>query len=158
VAPRRDTRPLAMHADGTLILHSFLEVNAENGGFFVSRGRGTHPNRILPSYELIFVQQGALHLRENRTEYVVGKEEALVLWPNRRHAGTQPFPADLRFYWVHFTLKPTPPGLAGRSATRAWPSRRRCWSGSPTAWRRSSAGSSTTRTKATCRRCARRCT
>lgn len=108
-----------MQADGSLILHSFLQVNAENGGFFVSRGRGTHPDRILPSYELIFVQQGVLHLREGRTEYAVGKGEALVLWPNRRHAGTQPFPLDLRFYWVHFTMKALPKGLVLRPAQRA---------------------------------------
>ena len=107
-----------MRDDGTLVLRSFLPVNAENGGFFVSRGRGTHPDRVLKSYELIFVQQGVLHLREGQVEYAIGKGEALVLWPNVRHAGTQPFPPDLHFYWVHFTQNPMPAGLNRHSARK----------------------------------------
>lgn len=29
----------------------------------------------------------------------------LLLWPNRQHVGVEDFPADLKFYWLHFEVK-----------------------------------------------------
>ncbi len=31
--------------------------------------------------------------------------ESLLLWPNRQHVGVEDFPADLKFYWLHFEVK-----------------------------------------------------
>jgi AraC-like DNA-binding protein len=31
--------------------------------------------------------------------------ESLLLWSKRRHRGTEPFPANLSFYWVHFEIQ-----------------------------------------------------
>lgn len=28
-----------------------------------------------------------------------------VAWPHRRHIGVEEFPADLKFYWLHFEVK-----------------------------------------------------
>ena len=51
MALRAQGEPFTMSAKNTTLgLTAFLQPNPENGGFFVSRGRGTHPDRILKSY------------------------------------------------------------------------------------------------------------
>lgn len=80
-------------------------IRAQNGGLFVSRNADwVHPQRKLESYELVFVRQGVLHLREEETEFAVHPGESLLLWPHRHHGGTQAVGRGLKFYWVHFTL------------------------------------------------------
>ena len=85
-----------------------LELRASNGGLFVSRGQGRHPDRVIGSFELIFVSEGVLELREENPsgarDFTVRAGEALVLWPGRRHYGLTPYPADLSYYWLHFHL------------------------------------------------------
>ncbi|WP_186144572.1 helix-turn-helix transcriptional regulator [Burkholderia gladioli] len=80
-------------------------IRAQNGGLFVSKSADwVHPQRRLESYELAFVRQGVLHLREDDTEFEAQPGEALLLWPHRRHGGTRAAGRGLKFYWVHFTL------------------------------------------------------
>ena len=86
-----------------------LELRASNGGLFVSRGQGRHPDRVIGSFELVFVSEGVLELREEdpalgAQDFTVRAGEALVLWPGRRHYGLTPYPADLSYYWLHFYL------------------------------------------------------
>jgi AraC-like DNA-binding protein len=82
-----------------------LELTASNGGLFVSRGVGTHPTRVITTFELIFVKSGALNIRERDTHFEVKPNETLLLWPGREHGGTAPYPRDLRFFWVHFAVR-----------------------------------------------------
>ncbi|MBN1219395.1 MAG: helix-turn-helix transcriptional regulator [Anaerolineae bacterium] len=79
-------------------------VRAKNGGLFISRGRGTHPTRILDSHELIFVQHGRLEMWEETRTFSVQQGQCLHLWPNRKHGGVGPYPVALSFYWVHFEI------------------------------------------------------
>ena len=81
-----------------------LPVKACNAGYFVSSGQGRHPNRIIDSYELIFVKSGILHIQEEENNYSVCKNEYILLWPNRRHFGSDDYTDDLTFYWIHFYL------------------------------------------------------
>ncbi|HEV2472150.1 MAG TPA: AraC family transcriptional regulator, partial [Chthonomonadales bacterium] len=90
---RRD--PLNLHID--------LPLQAHNGGLFVSRGQGVHPDRKLTSSELIFVRKGVLSIQEEETPFEVAPGQSLILWQGRRHRGTAPFSPDLSFYWLHFT-------------------------------------------------------
>ena len=90
--------------DPALRLAFPLGLEASNGGLFVSRGVGVHPSRTIQSYELIYVRQGCLNLHEDGQQFEVNAGETLLLWPGRLHGGTSRFAADLRFYWVHFTL------------------------------------------------------
>jgi len=71
-------------------------------GFFRSRGIGCHPERIIDSYELIFVRQGVLGISEGATNFLVQAGETLILRPGIRHHGTHDYQADLRFFWGHF--------------------------------------------------------
>ncbi|MEN0615433.1 helix-turn-helix domain-containing protein [Klebsiella indica] len=87
-----------------LELSMFLPVKVQNGGLFISRGIGSHPARQLHSWEIIFVEKGILTIRENNTVFSVSSGESLLLWPQRLHVGIGQFPADLKFYWLHFEV------------------------------------------------------
>lgn len=83
------------------------QTSIENGGLFISRGLGHHPTRILESWELIFVEQGILAICEGDREFRVKAGESLLLLPGRKHKGVGDFPANLKFYWLHFNIIPT---------------------------------------------------
>lgn len=85
-----------------------LELEASNGGLFISRGIGIHPTRRIDTFELIFVKRGVLGIREGDACFDVQPDETLLLWPGREHGGTTPYPRDLEFYWVHFGLRGGP--------------------------------------------------
>lgn len=74
----------------------------QNAGFFVSRGRGRHADRIISSHELILVERGELAMYEEDREFHLCAGQTLLLFPGRRHGGLAPYPANLRFYWMHF--------------------------------------------------------
>lgn len=79
------------------------EIIPFNSGFFVSRGLSTHPQRIITSYEIIFVVQGQLDIEENGIAYSVKENQVLILSPGVMHRGTKPYPKDLKYYWIHFS-------------------------------------------------------
>ena len=79
-------------------------VDALNGGLFISSGYGTHPVRVLDSYEIIFVTSGKLDLFEGEHSFHLVRNQALILRPGVRHGGLKPYVPDLRFYWAHFRL------------------------------------------------------
>lgn len=81
-----------------------LPITVQNGGLFISRGVGSHPQRELDSWELVFVEKGTLTILEDETLFSVKEGESLLLWPHRKHIGVGTFPADLKFYWLHFEL------------------------------------------------------
>lgn len=83
-----------------------LPITVQNGGLFISRGVGSHPQRELDSWELIFIEKGTLTIKENDTIFSVKAGESLLLWPHRTHVGVGIFPEDLKFYWLHFELHP----------------------------------------------------
>lgn len=93
----------------TLPLPPFLRAGV--AGLFVSSGSGTHPDRVLPSWELIFVREGVLDISENGQPFRVSAGEALLLRPGHRHRGLRPYPPDLSFFWIHFEVGAGPEGL-----------------------------------------------
>ena len=85
-----------------LTLSQNLPIEAHNGGLFVSRGTGTHPDRIISSHELIVVRSGSLAIQEEDTLFSAETGNTLVLFPHRRHFGARPYGDTLSFYWFHF--------------------------------------------------------
>ncbi|WP_312951463.1 helix-turn-helix domain-containing protein [Superficieibacter sp.] len=85
-----------------------LPLRVQNGGLFISRGVGRHPARRLSSWEIIFVEKGILTLQEEERVFQVNAGESLILWPQRHHIGVEDFPADLKFYWLHFDVIASP--------------------------------------------------
>jgi AraC-like DNA-binding protein len=100
-----------------LELNPRLPVRAHNGGLFISRGQGTHPDRVTGSWELIFVREGVLMVEEEEKRFEVGAGESLLLWPGRRHRGTGEYPPDLSFYWIHFSFRDGEGGFPDPSIT-----------------------------------------
>lgn len=75
---------------------------AESAGLFISPGWGIHSDRVIGTYELIFVRSGVLHMEEDGVPFTLEPQTALILYPGRRHRGAQPYTADVSFYWIHF--------------------------------------------------------
>ncbi len=91
-----------------------LPVRCQNAGLFISRGQGAHPARTITSYELIYVRHGVLDIQEQGVEYAVGPGHSLLLYPDTPHAGTAPYPPNLVYYWIHFTVD-APDSRVGRA-------------------------------------------
>lgn len=71
-------------------------------GEFRSKGTWIHPDRVIASYELIFVLQGTLYITEEDTAYEVEENEMIILEPGKRHFGTRETEEFMSFYWFHF--------------------------------------------------------
>lgn len=83
------------------------EIQAQNAGVFMSRGVGSHPRRIITTYELIYVKHGILDIREGSVDYTIREGESLLLCPGILHEGIKPYPEDLQYYWIHFSTQRT---------------------------------------------------
>ena len=88
-----------------LHLKAVLPVRALNAGYLVTGGKGRHADRVMDSFEIIYVNSGVLGIAEEDVEYEVEEGEALILFPGRHHWGTREFDKDLNFYWLHFHLE-----------------------------------------------------
>ncbi|KKI92079.1 hypothetical protein WQ54_11615 [Bacillus sp. SA1-12] len=63
----------------------------------------SHPNRSeLEYFDLIFVKKGKLYLTEDGKDFIVNKNEMLVLLPLKHHFSTRPTDEETEFYWIHF--------------------------------------------------------
>ncbi|CCJ72280.1 Putative regulatory protein [Cronobacter condimenti 1330] len=48
------------------------------------------------------MERGELQIREDDHLFIIQAGESLLLRPGHRHMGEGAFPADLKFYWLHF--------------------------------------------------------
>ncbi len=70
-------------------------------GKFVSHGRWIHPDRIIDSYEIIFVTKGEVYISESGKEYRIEQNELLLLEPGLKHFGYK-HSCDCEFFWLHW--------------------------------------------------------
>jgi len=89
----------------SLKLNLSCPIRSQNAGLLVSRGKGTHPTRIIESHELILVKSGILELWEEDQNFVLIAGQTLHLFPSRRHGGKGILPKGLEFYWIHFEIQ-----------------------------------------------------
>jgi len=87
-----------------LRLRANTPIHAHNAGLFISKGGWVHSERVIDSHELIFVRRGTLSMHEEGRKFLLEPGQTLLLWPGRRHGGTEPNPEDLQFYWLHFEV------------------------------------------------------
>lgn len=99
-----------------LTLHTQLPIRSDLAGLFVSRGSGTHPDRIVDFHEVIFVREGTLFIAEDGRHYAVQAGEALLLLPGKRHWGFEPYQKELSFFWMHFYVQDPVPETAETSS------------------------------------------
>lgn len=85
-------------------------INFENGkyfsydmiGEFHSSGEWIHPKRRINSFEIIFVLNGTVYIAEEKQEYILQKNQLLVLEPYKEHYGYKKTSENISFYWFHF--------------------------------------------------------
>ena len=73
-----------------------------NMGLFESDGAWIHPTVTVDTFELIFVLDGKVCIREGNREFTVRQGEMLLLSPYIEHSGTAISTAFTSFYWLHF--------------------------------------------------------
>jgi AraC-like DNA-binding protein len=90
--------------DSVFHLANCQQIEPLHAGLFIALGLGKHVERVLDSYEIIFVEKGTLVMHEDGQEFSVHAGQTLLLWAGRRHGGATPYTPGVRFYWVHFRL------------------------------------------------------
>lgn len=86
---------------GVKIRLMYETVRYSNGGLFRSRGVWCHGDRIIDTYEVIFVERGTVYLNEAGVDYELEPQQMLLLEPGLRHFGTRPS-SDVSFFWFHY--------------------------------------------------------
>ena len=85
-------------------------IKFENGKYFTydmigefhSSGEWIHPKRTINSYEVILVLEGTVYIAEENQEYVLRKNQLLLLEPFKEHYGYKAVSTPTAFYWFHF--------------------------------------------------------
>lgn len=85
-------------------------ITFENGKYFTydmigefhSSGDWIHPKRRIKSYEVILVLEGTVYIAEEKREYVLQKNQLLLLEPFKEHYGYKTVSEPTAFYWFHF--------------------------------------------------------
>lgn len=85
----------------------FEDVKNCGVGKFISNGMWKHPDRIINSYEIIFVTKGAVYINIAGTEYALHENEIVMLEPNIRHYGYKSS-ENTEFFWLHWQTELTP--------------------------------------------------
>lgn len=71
-------------------------------GEFHSSGEWIHPKRRINSFEIILVLEGTVYIAEEAQEYVIQKNQLLILEPFKEHYGYKTVSEPTAFYWFHF--------------------------------------------------------
>lgn len=73
------------------------------GGLFYTEDCWRHPDRVIDTFEIIYVVEGSVHLHENEARYTLRKGDLYLLQPGISHGGWQDSTGKTSFYWIHFT-------------------------------------------------------
>ena len=82
-----------------------LEINFVYSGLFLTDSEWIHPTRKEVTWEIIYVTEGTVDIREEDTEYHLEKGDVLVLSAGKEHAGTRPSFGRTSFFWLHFSTE-----------------------------------------------------
>lgn len=83
-------------------------VCVSSGKFFSQENDWIHPERIIDSYEIIFVISGKFIIQEAKNIYELHAGDLLILDKNTPHRGLDTAPAlPVSFYWGHFDDYPS---------------------------------------------------
>lgn len=81
-----------------------LNLNIEyiSSGKFKSKGVWIHPRRIIDTYEIIFMLEGSAYITEENKEYILKKNDILLLEPGKEHFGFKESDEFVSFFWIHY--------------------------------------------------------
>ena len=85
----------------------FEQVKNCGAGKFISSDSWIHPDRVIDSYEIIFVTKGTVYINKNGQNFQLKTNDIFLLEPNIRHYGYQSS-TDTEFFWLHFTSPENP--------------------------------------------------
>lgn len=91
----------------------FETIRYVYSGKFIARTAWKHSERVIDSYEWIFVTRGTVCLFVDQTEYVLQTGDVLRIDPGLSHGGTYTSPEPVEFFWIHF-LTEAPQELPAR--------------------------------------------
>lgn len=78
-----------------------LKLNFAYMGYFVGNKNWIHPSVTIDTYEIIFVTNGQVFIREDDKNYSLNKGDVLLLHANHPHKGYKKSD-DASFFWLHF--------------------------------------------------------
>ena len=73
-----------------------------NMGLFDSETKWIHPEIAVDTYELIFVIEGNIFIREDNCDYQLKKGDMILLSPFVTHRGYKESYGHTAFFWLHF--------------------------------------------------------
>ena len=79
-----------------------IDIYFSNMGLFDTEADWTHPTVTVDSYELIYVTEGAVSIREGNDRFDLNRGEMLTLAPLVEHGGTEVSHGHTAFWWLHF--------------------------------------------------------
>ena len=79
-----------------------INVAFSNMGLFDTEADWIHPTVTINTYELIFVTEGEVKIREKEKNFRFKKGDMLLLEPGLEHGGTEESRGHTAFYWLHF--------------------------------------------------------
>lgn len=79
-------------------------ISFSYAGFFQNSGSWTHPKRAEKTYEIIYVTEGEVYMREGENDIHAGKNQLFILEPDVCHYGTE-VTEGVSFYWLHFNIE-----------------------------------------------------
>lgn len=79
----------------------YEDVKYCGAGKFISCGDWIHPDRVIDSWEIIFVTKGQVFIEEDGVRYHLQPDEMLLLQPGLRHFGYRTS-RDTEFFWLHW--------------------------------------------------------
>ncbi len=85
-----------------MVCFNGVELTYSHMGLFDSDRPWIHPTVTVNTYEIIYVTEGNVHIREGDTVYHLKKGDMLLLEPNVEHGGTEISPDRTSFYWLHY--------------------------------------------------------
>ena len=85
-----------------MILRDNTHLHFIHMGLFERIGEWIHPTVTIDSYEIIYVMDGEVHIREGETPYHLKKGDMLLLSPNVEHGGIRVSHGRTSFYWLHY--------------------------------------------------------
>ena len=79
-----------------------MNLSYSNMGLFDSDREWIHPKITIDTFEIIYVTEGEVHIREGETVYDLTKGEMLLLEPGVEHVGSRVSRGRTSFYWLHY--------------------------------------------------------
>ncbi|MBU9711458.1 AraC family transcriptional regulator [Evansella tamaricis] len=74
------------------------------GGIATFRVGEKHFQRVFHIFDLIYVVEGKLYMKEDDVEYEITKGMYIILAPGKKHGGYMACDVPTKYYWIHFDL------------------------------------------------------